>query len=104
MRRGSVQAKIEVNFVMRGTVLPVRQAPLTQKARGVLMADLEIPVVSLDALLAARERLVREVQLGLDEHERRFLLSLVAGTPDWALLGIAHFESRAPAAFNSSED
>ncbi len=157
VRRGSVQVKIEVNFVMRGTVRPVRQASLTSTARDVLMADLEIPVVSLedmyggklvaaldrqhprdlfdvmqlfehegitpgirrafvvylacsnrplhevlfpplrdirhdykfnflgmttepvplDALLAARERLVREIPLGLDEEERRFLLSLV---------------------------
>ncbi|MDP3175242.1 MAG: hypothetical protein Q8M88_12495, partial [Phenylobacterium sp.] len=45
-----------------------------------------------DALLAARERLVREIQLGLDEEERRFLLSLVAGTPEWGLLGIDHVE------------
>nr|WP_296337538.1 nucleotidyl transferase AbiEii/AbiGii toxin family protein [uncultured Acidovorax sp.] len=172
VRRGSVQVKIEVNFVMRGTVRPVRQASLTSTARDVLMADLEIPVVSLedmyggklvaaldrqhprdlfdvmqlfehegitpgirrafvvylacsnrplhevlfpplrdirndykfnflgmttepvplDALLAARERLVREIPLGLDEEERRFLLSLVAGTPEWELLGIDHVE------------
>lgn len=172
VRRGSVQVKIEVNFVMRGTVRPVRQASLTSTARDVLMADLEIPVVSLedvyggklvaaldrqhprdlfdvmqlfahegitpairrafvvylscsnrplhevlfpplrdirhdykfnflgmtadpvplDALLAARERLVRDIQMGLDEEERRFLLSLVAGTPEWGLLGIDHVE------------
>ncbi|MCF7980307.1 MAG: nucleotidyl transferase AbiEii/AbiGii toxin family protein, partial [Chromatiaceae bacterium] len=48
--------------------------------------------VPLDALLAAQERMVRELQQGLDENERRFLLSLVAGTPDWSLLGIAHLE------------
>jgi len=48
--------------------------------------------VPLDALLAARERLVRELQQGLDENERRFLLSLVAGAPEWPLLGIAHLE------------
>ena len=48
--------------------------------------------VPLDALLAARERLVREIQLGLDEGERRFLLSLVAGTPEWTRLGIAHLD------------
>lgn len=172
VRRGPVQVKIEVNFVMRGTVRPVRQASLTPVARDVLMADLEIPVVSLedvyggklvaaldrqhprdlfdvmqlfahegitpgirsafvvylassnrpvhevlfpplrdirhdfahnfhgmtaepvplDALLAARERLVREIQQGLDDDERRFLLSLVAGAPEWALLGIDHLE------------
>lgn len=172
VRRGPVQVKIEVNFVMRGTVLPVRQVSLTPTARDVLMADLEIPVVSLedvyggklvaaldrqhprdlfdvmqlfahegitpgirrafvvyltssnrpvhevlfpplrdirhdfehnfqgmtampvplDALLAARERLVREIQQGLDDDERRFLLSLVAGAPEWALLGIDQLE------------
>jgi hypothetical protein len=48
--------------------------------------------VPLDALLAARERLVREIQLGLDDEERRFLLSLAAGTPEWTLLGIGHLE------------
>lgn len=172
VRRDSVQVKIEVNFVMRGTVQPVRRALLTPVAREVLMADLEIPVVSLedayggklvaaldrqhprdlfdvmqlfahegitpgirrafvvylvssnrpvhevlftplrdiqydhehnfqgmtaepvplDALLATRERMIREIQQGLDDNERRFLLSLVAGTPDWSLLGIAHLE------------
>ncbi|AGU53306.1 hypothetical protein VAPA_2c07490 [Variovorax paradoxus B4] len=172
VRRGSVQVKIEVNFVMRGTVQPVRRAALTPTARDMLMADLEIPVVSLedvyggklvaaldrqhprdlfdvmqlfahegitpgirrafvvylassnrpvhevlfpplrdirhdfehnfqgmtaepvplDALLAARERLAREIQQGLDDDERRFLLSLVAGTPECALPGIGHLE------------
>ena len=172
VRRDSIQVKVEVNFVMRGTVEPVRRASLTPVARDVLMADLEIPVVSLedvyggklvaaldrqhprdlfdvmqlfahegitpgirrafvvylashnrpvhevlfpslrdiqhdyahnftgmtaepvplDALLAARERMVRELQQGLDDNERRFLLSLVAGTPDWTLLGVAHLE------------
>jgi hypothetical protein len=42
---------------------------------------------------AARERLVREIQQGLDEEERRFLLSLVAGKPEWARLGIGHLEN-----------
>ena len=172
VRRGSIQVKVEVNFVMRGTVQLVRRASLTPMARGVLMADLEIPVVSLedvyggklvaaldrqhprdlfdvmqlfahegitpgirrafvvylassnrpihevlfpplrdirhdyehnfqgmttehvplDALLAARERMVREIQQGLDDNERRFLLSLAAGTPEWSLLDIAHLE------------
>lgn len=157
---------------MRGTVQPVRRASLTPVARDLLMADLDIPVVSLedvyggklvaaldrqhprdlfdvmqlfahegitpgirrafvvylashnrpvhevlfpllrdiehdyahnftgmtaepvslDVLLAARERMVRELQQELDDNERRFLLSLVAGTPDWSPLGIAHLE------------
>ena len=164
VRRGPVEVKVEVNFVMRGTVRPVRQASLTRMARDLLMADLEIPVVSLedmyggklvaamdrqhplfenegitpgirrafvvylassnrplhevlfptlrdvaydyahnfqgmtakpvplDALLATRERMVLELQRDLDAQERRFLLSLAAGAPDWPLLGIAHLE------------
>lgn len=172
VRRGRIEVKVEVNFVMRGTVQPVQRASLTPVARDVLMADLDVPVVSLedvyggklvaaldrqhprdlfdvmqlfehegitpgirrafvvylassnrpihevlfpsmrdirqdytnnfsgmtaepvplDALLAARERLARELQQGLDANERRFLLSLVAATPDWSLLGIAHLE------------
>lgn len=157
---------------MRGTVHPVRTAALTPTARDTLLADLEIPVVSLEdvyagklvaamdrqhprdlfdvmqlfahegitagirrafviylashnrpvhevlfpalreigqeyernfkgmtaepvdlpQLLAARERMVHELQSGLDADERRFLLTLVAGRPEWSLLGIAHAE------------
>ncbi len=172
VRRGRIEVKVEVNFVMRGTVQLVRRASLVPTARDALMADLDIPVVSLEdmyggklvaaldrqhprdlfdvmqlfahegitpgirrafvvylvssnrpvhevlfpalrdirhdyehnfqgmtaepvplnALLSARERMVRELQQKLDDNERRFLLSLVAGTPDWSLLGIAHLE------------
>ena len=170
VRRAGIEVKVEVNFVMRGTVHPVRSAALTPMARDTLLADLEIPVVSLedvyggklvaamdrqhprdlfdvmqlfahegitagirrafvvylashnrpvhevlfpsmrdigqeyernfkgmttelvalDALLAARERMARELQMGLDADERRFLLSLVPGRPDWPALDVAH--------------
>jgi predicted nucleotidyltransferase component of viral defense system len=61
VRQGAIEVKIEVNFVMRGTVHPVRMASLTQKARDTLQADLEIPVVSLadvygGKLVAAMDR------------------------------------------------
>jgi predicted nucleotidyltransferase component of viral defense system len=172
VRRGGIEVKIEVNFVMRGVVHPVRTASLTSNAREMLQADLEIPVVSfedvyggklvaamdrqhprdlfdvmqlfahegitagirrtfvvylashnrpvhevlfptlrdirqefennfsgmtaepvkLDALLAARERMVRELQQGLSANQRRFLLSLVAAEPEWSLLGVPHLE------------
>ena len=172
VRRGPVEVKIEVNFVMRGTVFPVRQASLTPTAREALLADLEIPVVSLedmyggklvaamdrqhprdlfdvmqlyahegvtpgirrafvvylashnrpvheglfpslkdlqfdfeynfkgmtvepialDELVAVRARLMADLQQGLDPAERRFLLSLVAGEPDWTLLDLPHLE------------
>lgn len=172
VRRGGIEVKIEVNFVMRGTVNPVRSAALSPAARDSLLADLELPVVSLEdvyggklvaamdrqhprdlfdvmqllahegitpgirrafvvylashnrpvhevlfptlrnieqeyernfkgmtaepvelaALLAARERMLHELQSGLDANERGFLLSLVEGNPQWPLLGIAHLD------------
>ncbi len=172
VRRGGIEVKIEVNFVMRGTVHPVRQATLTPRARELLLADLEIPVVSLEdlyggklvaamdrqhprdlfdvmqllahegispgirrafvvylachnrplhevlfptlrdisqeyernfkgmtsdpvelpELLATRERMMHELQSGLDSDERRFLLSLIANQPEWPLLGIEHVD------------
>ncbi len=46
--------------------------------------------VALDALLAARERLFRELPAALDANEREFLRSLVRAAPDWSLLGIPH--------------
>jgi hypothetical protein len=48
--------------------------------------------VDLDTLLAARDRMLRELQQGLTKDERRFLLSLVAAEPEWALLGVPHLE------------
>ena len=172
VRQGAIQVKIEVNFVLRGTVHPVRMATLTPTARDALQADLEIPVVSvedvyggklvaaldrqhprdlfdvmqlfasggitagirrafvvylashnrpvhevlfppmrdigeefersfvgmtaepveLEALLAARDRMVRELQHGLTADERRFLLSLVEGKPEWSLLDVPDLE------------
>jgi predicted nucleotidyltransferase component of viral defense system len=172
VRHRGIEVKIEVNFVTRGVVYPVRTASLTQNARDTLQADLEIPVVSLvdvyggklvaamdrqhprdlfdvmqlfshegittgirrafivylashnrpvhevlfpslrdirqefehnfagmtaepielEALLAARERMVRELQQDLSADERRFLLSLVAAEPEWPLLGVPHLE------------
>ena len=49
-------------------------------------------LVPLDALLATRERLVRQIQRELDDEERRFLLSLVRAEPDWSSLGISYLE------------
>lgn len=172
VRRDKLEVKIEVNFVMRGTVHPVRPASLSAKAKEVLQADLELPLVSLEdlyggklvaamdrqhprdlfdvmelfshegitpgirrsfvvylashnrpihevlfpnfrdvsgeyestfkgmtmepvelkALLSARERMVAELQAGVDASEREFLLSLARNEPKWDLLGIGHLE------------
>jgi len=61
VRQGSVEVKVEVNFIMRGTVRPVRLASLTPAAQDTLQADVEIPVVSFDdvyggKLVAAMDR------------------------------------------------
>ena len=180
VRQGAVEVKVEVNFVMRGTLHPVYAASLTQNARDTLQADLEIPMVALEdlyggklvaaldrqhprdlfdimqlfmhegitsgirrafvvylashnrplhevlfptlrdirwefehnfagmtvepvdiaALLAARERMLRELQQGLTAGERQFLLSLVSAEPEWTLLGVPHLE-QLPAAGTS---
>ena len=54
VRRGNIEVKVEVNFVLRGTVHPVRMASLTAKAREALQADLEIPVVATEDLYAGK--------------------------------------------------
>lgn len=61
VRRGGTAVKVEVNVVMRGTVEPPRLMSLTWLARDTLLADLEIPVVSLadmygGKLVAAMDR------------------------------------------------
>lgn len=170
VRRDKLQVKVEVNFVMRGTVNPVRQASLSAKAREVLQADLELPLVSLEdlyggklvaaldrqhprdlfdvmellahegitprirrsfviylashnrpihevlapalrdisadyegtfkgmttetvelkALLEVRERMIKELQAGVDADERAFLISLARSKPEWERLGVKH--------------
>ena len=172
VRRDKLELKVEVNFVLRGTVHPVRSISLTRKAKETLLADVELPIVALedlyggklvaaldrqhardlfdvmqlflhegitpairrsfvvylashnrpihevlfpslrdisgdydstfrgmtaepvelDALLAARERMIAELHASLDAEEREFLLSLARNAPNWALLGIEHLE------------
>ena len=97
VRQGAIQVKIEVNFVMRGTVNPVRMASLTQSARDTLQADLEIPVVSLadvygGKLVAGMDRqhprdLFDVMQLfaheGITAGIRRAFVVYLASVPDY---------------------
>lgn len=48
--------------------------------------------VDIAALLATRERLVRDLQENLDAKERRFLLSMVGNAPERGLLAVPHLE------------
>jgi predicted nucleotidyltransferase component of viral defense system len=54
VRREKLEVKVEVNFVLRGTVHPVRAASLSAKAKDVLQADLEVPLVSLEDLYGGK--------------------------------------------------
>lgn len=54
VRRGDIEVKVEVNLILRGTVLPIRKASLTRTARETLLADLEIPVVSLEDMYGGK--------------------------------------------------
>jgi predicted nucleotidyltransferase component of viral defense system len=54
VRRGLIEVKVKVNFVTRGTIHPVMAAQLTPKASEVLLADLEVPVVSLEDLYGGK--------------------------------------------------
>lgn len=61
VRHGSVEVKIEANVVMRGTAHPISDVALCETASDLLMAELELPLVSLaDAyggkLVAALDR------------------------------------------------
>lgn len=51
------------------------------------MAREEIPV---DALCKTREQLVAQIRNDLDADEKRFLLSMKRGEPEWDALGISH--------------
>ena len=54
VRRDKLEVKVEVNFVLRGTVHPVRSASLTPRAKEALLADLELPVVSVEDLYGGK--------------------------------------------------
>jgi len=46
--------------------------------------------VSIEQLADVRTRLIREVNAGLSENERQFILSIKTGEPDWKRLPIDH--------------
>ncbi len=54
VRRDKLEVKVEVNFVLRGTVHPIRSTSLTPKAKETLLVDLELPVVSLEDLYGGK--------------------------------------------------
>jgi hypothetical protein len=63
VRRGGTEVKVEVNFVMRGTVHPVRRASLTPSARDVPASVVSIYNCCLSFGLACRGGVQRCVRL-----------------------------------------
>jgi len=48
------QIKVEVNFVLRGTVLPVTQRPLVSRAQEIFTTDIVLPVLDLAELYGGK--------------------------------------------------
>ncbi len=51
-------------------------------------AGMSLMPVTLDELLAVREKMISTLVAGLKDDERKFLLSIKEGSPKWALLGV----------------
>jgi len=48
--------------------------------------------VSIGELEKARELLVKEIHLSLDDRDRNFLISFKAGEPDWSYFSVSHIK------------
>jgi len=72
-------------------VLFANQLDLTQAYQNEFIGMTE-HAVSLDQLLEARSRLFEELPRSLTDNHRQFLLSLVKGEPDWALMACPHLQ------------
>ncbi len=89
------EVKVEVNFVFRGTILPVQARSLSEKTQVLFSKNIQIPVLSpinFDALLNTQQRLMTELPDALTQNQRNFLLSLVEAAPDWSLLPFNHLQ------------
>jgi predicted nucleotidyltransferase component of viral defense system len=54
VRKRNITVKVEANYVIRGTVAPVHTASLTSAAQAALLAEIEIPVVSLEDMYGGK--------------------------------------------------
>jgi len=51
---GDIQVKVEVNYVFRGTVLPVEKRPLAQSTAEAFSTELSLPVLAIDELYGSK--------------------------------------------------
>lgn len=54
VRRSKIEVKIETNYVIRGTTNPPGLASLTPMAKEVLLADLEVPILSAEDIYGGK--------------------------------------------------
>jgi predicted nucleotidyltransferase component of viral defense system len=78
------------NRPVHEVLLPAAQDIRNQYERE--FVGMMVDTVTLEALLATRERMMQELPSALTAEERRFLLTLVRAEPIWELLDIPHLE------------
>lgn len=54
IRRGKIEVKVETNYVIRGTVNSSGRSSLTPKAKEVLLADLDVPILSAEDIYGSK--------------------------------------------------
>src|SRR5581483_7454208 len=54
IRRGRNQVKVEVNYVFRGTVLPVQKKQLREEARKLFTTNLSVPILATPELYGSK--------------------------------------------------
>ena len=72
---GSVQVKVEVNFVFRGTVLPIERRALAAGAQEVFTTGVEVPVLQAPELYGSKLVAAMDRQHPRDLFDVRMLLS-----------------------------
>lgn len=70
-------------------VLAPKRKDITLEYEGAF-SGMTAETIPLGQLIAARERLIQDLQRDLDANERAFLMSFVSLSPTWALLDIPH--------------
>jgi len=90
IRRGFVAYLASHNRTLHEVLFPPRKDIALAYESGFIGMTTE--PVTLDSLLAVRDRLFAELPAALDADEPQFLRTLVRARPNWSLLGIPHLE------------
>ena len=88
VRRGNIEVKVEVDFVLRGTLSPALRDISHEYER--TFAGMTAEPVELSDLLATRAAMVVDLNANLSPDDRKFLLSVARAEPDWRKTPYAH--------------